>query len=157
MFHHRVRPARHRSEWWPGMARNTWPASPEYADRLPAAQGRLRSLAWRAHKAGINTVCVFEGWDAAGKGGAIRRITGAISPQKIGVIGIAGTNTNKPSTRWSRVRVQITRPGPWSRPTISGPHAYRSSRPFATASKRRLNSCDTPVGNSMQFLEFKLS
>ena len=60
-----------------------------YNDRLTAAQYRLRTLAWRAYKAHINTVCVFEGWDAAGKGGAIRRITTAIDARLYRVISIA--------------------------------------------------------------------
>ncbi len=61
----------------------------DYEDRLSAAQNRLRTLAWQAYKAQINTVCVFEGWDAAGKGGAIRRITGAIDARLYRVISIA--------------------------------------------------------------------
>lgn len=61
----------------------------EYDERLNAAQNRLRGLAWNAHKAGINTVAVFEGWDAAGKGGAIRRITGAIDARLYRVISVA--------------------------------------------------------------------
>ena len=60
-----------------------------YDHRLTEAQNRLRALAWRAHKAGINAVCVFEGWDAAGKGGAIRRLTGAIDARLYRVISIA--------------------------------------------------------------------
>lgn len=47
---------------------------PEYAERLEELQGRLDRLSREAQDAGISTVLVFEGWDAAGKGGAIRRI-----------------------------------------------------------------------------------
>jgi len=60
-----------------------------YDERLTAAQNRLRGLAWHAHKQRINTVCVFEGWDAAGKGGAIRRITGAVDARLYRVISVA--------------------------------------------------------------------
>jgi polyphosphate:AMP phosphotransferase len=61
----------------------------EYRERLEAAQRRLRGLAWQARKAIINTVAVFEGWDAAGKGGAIRRVTGAIDARLYRVISVA--------------------------------------------------------------------
>ena len=60
-----------------------------YEDALQAAQIRLRELTWRAYRQGVNTVCVFEGWDAAGKGGAIRRLTAAIDPRLFRVIRIA--------------------------------------------------------------------
>ncbi|WP_422126662.1 polyphosphate:AMP phosphotransferase [Thioalkalivibrio sulfidiphilus] len=49
-----------------------------YKKRLDEAQRRLRTLAWKAHDAGRASVLVFEGWDAAGKGGAIRRLTAGI-------------------------------------------------------------------------------
>jgi len=61
----------------------------EYDERLQAAQSRLRGLAWRARKAKINTVAVFEGWDAAGKGGAIRRVTSAVDARLYRVISVA--------------------------------------------------------------------
>ncbi|MFN2349934.1 MAG: polyphosphate:AMP phosphotransferase [Thioalkalivibrio sp.] len=49
-----------------------------YKKRLDEAQRRLRTLAWKAHDAGRASVLVFEGWDAAGKGGTIRRLTAGI-------------------------------------------------------------------------------
>jgi len=49
-----------------------------YRKRLDEAQRRLRSLTWKAHDAGRASVLVFEGWDAAGKGGTIRRLTAGI-------------------------------------------------------------------------------
>ena len=41
-------------------------------------QGRLNLLHRKARDKGITTILVFEGWDAAGKGGAIRRVTAAL-------------------------------------------------------------------------------
>ena len=52
-------------------------------------QGRLNQLQRKAAARGISTVMVFEGWDAAGKGGAIRRITSALDAREYQVIPIA--------------------------------------------------------------------
>ena len=46
-----------------------------YREELNRLQRRLHSLALQARDRGMATVLAFEGWDAAGKGGAIRRIT----------------------------------------------------------------------------------
>jgi polyphosphate:AMP phosphotransferase len=50
----------------------------EYRERLEALQARLNGLQRKARRQGVSTILVFEGWDAAGKGGAIRRVTGAL-------------------------------------------------------------------------------
>ena len=50
----------------------------EYKDRLTDAQRRLNAAHRAARAEGITTVLAFEGWDAAGKGGAIRRLTRAL-------------------------------------------------------------------------------
>lgn len=49
-----------------------------YRAELESEQERVAELTRRAYNEGISTVLVFEGWDAAGKGGAIRRVLGAI-------------------------------------------------------------------------------
>ncbi len=49
-----------------------------YRERLAHYQKRLAKWARRAYAARIPTVLVFEGWDAAGKGGAIRRVTSCL-------------------------------------------------------------------------------
>ena len=46
---------------------------PEYRERLQQYQARLGELGREAFAKGISTALVFEGQDAAGKGGAIRR------------------------------------------------------------------------------------
>ena len=60
-----------------------------YERQLEKLQGRLNILVRKARKGGRSTVIVFEGWDAAGKGGAIRRITGALDAKDYAVIPIA--------------------------------------------------------------------
>ncbi len=62
---------------------------PLYERRLRKVQRRLGRLAWQAREVGLNTVAVFEGWDAAGKGGAIRRLTFALDPRLYQVIAVA--------------------------------------------------------------------
>lgn len=60
-----------------------------YGEQLEALQGRLNQLTRDPRFAGISVVCVFEGWDAAGKGGAIRRITQAVDARQYRVIPIS--------------------------------------------------------------------
>ncbi|MEI6557946.1 MAG: polyphosphate kinase [Rhodospirillaceae bacterium] len=62
----------------------------ERADvELPRLTARLNTLYREARDLGISTVVVFEGWDAAGKGGAIRRITGALDARDYQVLPVA--------------------------------------------------------------------
>jgi polyphosphate kinase 2 (PPK2 family) len=60
-----------------------------YRKRLRELQTELNELAWQAYKRSIATVLVFEGVDAAGKGGAIRRVTQAVDSRLREVIPIA--------------------------------------------------------------------
>jgi polyphosphate:AMP phosphotransferase len=61
----------------------------KYDRELEHWQGRL-NLLWReAKEHDRSAVLVFEGWDAAGKGGAIRRITPALDARDYRVIAIA--------------------------------------------------------------------
>jgi polyphosphate:AMP phosphotransferase len=55
-------------------------------------QGRLNVLHRKAQEKGIATILAFEGWDAAGKGGAIRRVTAALEAAAYRVIPIAAPN-----------------------------------------------------------------
>jgi polyphosphate:AMP phosphotransferase len=52
-------------------------------------QGRLHLLQRRAQARGRSIILLFEGWDAAGKGGAIRRVTSALDPRCYRVVPIA--------------------------------------------------------------------
>ncbi len=53
----------------------------DYKLKLANYQSRLQDLAWQAYRQKRSVVAVFEGWDAAGKGSAIRRVTRAIDPR----------------------------------------------------------------------------
>jgi polyphosphate:AMP phosphotransferase len=60
-----------------------------YDRELARLQGRLHQLARKASRAGRSAVVVFEGADAAGKGGAIRRLTAAMDARDYEVIPVA--------------------------------------------------------------------
>jgi polyphosphate:AMP phosphotransferase len=64
-------------------------ASTVYEHELDRLQAKLTKLSWRAQRKGISTVLAFEGWDAAGKGSAIRRVTEALDPRLYRVVGVA--------------------------------------------------------------------
>ena len=61
----------------------------EYEAQLDEHQSRLSRLAWTLHRKQRSMVLVFEGWDAAGKGSAIRRVTQAMDPRLYRTVGIA--------------------------------------------------------------------
>ncbi|HVS53865.1 MAG TPA: polyphosphate:AMP phosphotransferase [Opitutaceae bacterium] len=61
----------------------------DYDRQLEKLQARLAQLTWAMHQKKRSMVLMFEGWDAAGKGSAIRRVTEAIDPRLYRVVGIA--------------------------------------------------------------------
>ena len=61
----------------------------QYKKQLDKYQARLADLHWAASEQKRSTVLMFEGWDAAGKGGAIRRLTGAMDARLYRVIPVA--------------------------------------------------------------------
>ena len=60
-----------------------------YEKQLIEQQARLHPLHLRAKERGISSILIFEGPDAAGKGGAIRRVHAALDPHNYQVHGIA--------------------------------------------------------------------
>jgi len=64
-------------------------AKADYKARLNAELDRLKHLTWRAFDAGCSPVLVFEGFDAAGKGGVIRRLLQGIDARLVSVVPIA--------------------------------------------------------------------
>ena len=61
----------------------------EYKKRLLRCQLNLRKLAFELYQQKRSLVVVAEGWDAAGKGGAIRRVMEKIDPRGYQVFAIA--------------------------------------------------------------------
>jgi polyphosphate:AMP phosphotransferase len=61
----------------------------EYKDSLIHYKAKLHELSWDAYAAKNSTMIVFEGWDAAGKGGTIQRMTSAIDARLFRSISVA--------------------------------------------------------------------
>ena len=61
----------------------------EYKKELKALQARLHDLHNQAYRHYIPIIVAYEGWDAAGKGGNIKRLTAALDPRGYEVIPIA--------------------------------------------------------------------
>lgn len=53
----------------------------EYSKRLKELQTELRELHYALYRKKIPVIIAYEGWDAAGKGGNIKRITAALDPR----------------------------------------------------------------------------
>jgi polyphosphate kinase 2 len=66
-----------------------------YSRRLNRSQKDLLSLQRRARQAGLPVVLVFEGWDAAGKGGVIQRLTETLDPRGFQVIATAAPSAEE--------------------------------------------------------------
>ena len=60
-----------------------------YRRDLATYQAKLHRLQRKAKDAGVSSVLVLEGWDAGGKGGAIRRVTQSLDARDYRVISIA--------------------------------------------------------------------
>ncbi len=52
-----------------------------YWRRMGELQVRLRELHFRMYEKKVPALALFEGWDAAGKGGAIKRVTETLEPR----------------------------------------------------------------------------
>ncbi len=61
----------------------------DYKALLREKQKRLHKLQYELYRKGVPMVLAFEGWDAAGKGGSIRRLTSALDPRACTVVPIA--------------------------------------------------------------------
>lgn len=67
----------------------------EYEKLLQKYQVKLRELEFEIYKKRIPVVIGYEGWDAAGKGGNIKRLTTKLDPRGYEVIPIAAPNTEE--------------------------------------------------------------
>ena len=61
----------------------------KYQDQLAHFQDKIHELSWKAYDSQRSAILVFEGSDAAGKGGAIRRLTTAMDARLYRVISVS--------------------------------------------------------------------
>ena len=61
----------------------------EYKKELDKLQKKLRALHYELYRKKIPVIIAYEGWDAAGKGGNIKRITAALDPRGYQVLPVA--------------------------------------------------------------------
>jgi len=71
----------------------------DYAGELSHLQVELVKLQEWVRHAGLKVVVIFEGRDAAGKGGAIKRITESLNPRICRVVALAAP-TEREKTQW---------------------------------------------------------
>lgn len=64
----------------------------EYETILPDLQARLKQLEYRIYAERVPVIICCEGWDAAGKGGAIRRLVSGLDPRGYDVHPISAPN-----------------------------------------------------------------
>jgi len=67
----------------------------QYKKQLAKYQRRLHELMHKAYDQGVSTVLAFEGWDAGGKGGAIRRLTSALPVRSYKLVPIAAPTSEE--------------------------------------------------------------
>ena len=72
----------------------------EYEVRLKSGQERLRELHNRIYRKKVPVVIVYEGWDAAGKGGNIKRLAGALDARGYEVVPIAAPEPHEKSRHY---------------------------------------------------------
>lgn len=67
----------------------------EYKERLKELQKELKKLHNKLYQKKIPLIIAYEGWDAAGKGGNIKRIAGALDPRGYEVFPIASPSAEE--------------------------------------------------------------
>ena len=72
----------------------------EYKEQLLGLQARLYDLELAAWKAGVPSVLLFEGWDAAGKGTTISTLTQRLDPRGFKLYPIRGARTYERMHPW---------------------------------------------------------
>ena len=87
--------------------------SDDYEDAIKALQKRLLTIQQAYLVRGHRAVVAFEGWDAAGKGGAIRRITSMLDPRFCKVWPIGAPNAQEVEMPFLH-RFWVRLPGPGS-------------------------------------------
>ena len=90
----------------------TRPKNYEYVDELVLLQFELLKMQEWVRLQGLKVCVLFEGRDAAGKGGVIKRITECLNPRVCRVVAL-GTPTERERSQWyfQRYAAQLPTPG----------------------------------------------
>ncbi len=64
----------------------------EYEEEMAACQRKIWELEHRCYQKRLPVIVAFEGWDAAGKGGAIRRLAASLDPRGYEVVPFGSPN-----------------------------------------------------------------
>jgi polyphosphate kinase 2 (PPK2 family) len=72
----------------------------EYKAQLRSLQERLLVLQRVGRNAGMGTIVVFEGWEACGKGAAIRRLTQRLEPRALRLYATRAPRTHELALPW---------------------------------------------------------
>ncbi|WCL48095.1 UDP-galactose-lipid carrier transferase [Leptospira sp. GIMC2001] len=72
----------------------------DYKKKLKDLQEKARQVTHECQTRGKSIAVVFEGWDAAGKGGAIRRLTGLMDPRLYEVHNISAPDASEKSRNY---------------------------------------------------------
>jgi len=72
----------------------------EYKQQVPKLRRRLYDLETAAWKAGIPSIILFEGWDAAGKGTTVATLTQRLDPRGFKLYPIRGARTYEKMRPW---------------------------------------------------------
>ncbi|HPE68439.1 MAG TPA: polyphosphate:AMP phosphotransferase [Thermotogota bacterium] len=91
----------------PGFSLDSMDLSPsldreQYKNQLDTQRKRMRELSFELSAQKKSLVVVFEGWDAAGKGGAIKRLTSCLDPRHVRVnpVGVPTAEEKKRHYLW---------------------------------------------------------
>jgi len=71
-----------------------------YDRELDRWQERLREANWSARRSGVGSIVVLEGWDAAGKGGVLRRMTRAMDARNYRVHAVSAPTDEESARPW---------------------------------------------------------
>jgi polyphosphate:AMP phosphotransferase len=85
---------------------------PVYERELKVLQERVRVLQFRAYRERLPVAILFEGWDAAGKGGAVRRLVQRLDPRGYEVVPVAAPDATEKAHHYLwRFWKRLPRPG----------------------------------------------
>ncbi|WP_369808196.1 polyphosphate kinase 2 family protein, partial [Oleiphilus sp. HI0123] len=84
----------------------------QYTKALKSCQERLLQIQQAYYRQGKRAIIVFEGWDASGKGGVIRRISEKLDPRGFRVYPISAPHPDEQGRHYLyRFQTRLPKPG----------------------------------------------